>query len=185
MNEILLNQNVVTTYKNEELNKATRSILEVSVLMRRCSYAVAATIAKVDKLELYKSDGFNNVHEWTEAAFGFKKSSSYTLLKIGNNYMAMHDATTGKFVEPGSKNKYKEEYGSNLIEGPSDFTISQIEKMLPLKEDKIRSLISEGVITPYMSCKEIGDVVKRFKKSNQTEDSKKSEIESQDIAEVE
>lgn len=171
MNDILLNQYVVSTYKSDALNEATRAILDVSVMMRRCSYAVAATIAKVDKLELYKSDGFKSVHEWTEAAFGFKKSASYTLLKIGSKYMAMHDADTGLFIEPGSKGKRKEEYGSNLIEGPSDFTISQIEKMLPLKEERMRELISKGLITPYMSCKEIADVVKVVKAGTANEDS--------------
>ena len=125
MNEMVIATNSanVPTFTNNELRTATSKIFKIGATVRRCAFETAFIMAQVDATECYKDDGFNSVHEWAMKTFGFKKSASYTLLRVGMEY-------TRAFTDEKGKVRG---YGSNLIPENSgtDFTTTQIEKMLP------------------------------------------------------
>lgn len=146
--------------KNKKLKKATDRIYKIGDTMRKCAYETAFIIAEVAGSKCYEEDGFKSVHEWTEHYFGFKKSTSYTLLKIGREY-------TSALV--GENNRISG-YGSNLsLSDEDDFTISQIEKMLPLGHDKAYDMVRSGEIKTDMTCKEIYKIVRDFTADDEPE----------------
>lgn len=150
--EFLVTQNNDVVYSNKELDKSTKAIFKIGNNIKANWFTIAHIIAGVDATECYKDDGFNNVHEWVETTFGIKKSASYSLLTIGKEYLREITSASGKVVG----------YGSNLIiDGESDFSKTQIEKMLPAGHELASELVMNGEITPEMSAKEISKVVKR------------------------
>lgn len=157
MEEMIVGTQGEIKFVNKNLQKATNDMLKLGSEIRKCALATAVIIAKVDDLECYKDDGFNSVHAWTEKTFGFKKSASYTLLKIGKEYIR-------EIISP--KNGKVIGYSSNLlpVDAEKDFTTTQIEKMLPGGHDLAVDLVSSGEITPDMSCKAIGEVIKAHTK---------------------
>lgn len=154
-------------FHNKTLQSATTAIFMIAEKVRRYTFQTAYIMAQVDETECYKDDGFNSVHEWAMQTFGFKKSSSYTLLRVGKEYTRV---TKGESIN----------YGSNLIPEHSeeDFTTTQIEKMLPVGHEKAVELVQYGYVTPDMSCREIAKIIKRYtteEESDQTEESDQPE----------
>ena len=144
MNELLtIKTDFTPSFKNFELNIATDEIIGLATGIRTNFYGIAKVISRIENEKLYAEDGFKNVIEYSEKTFGFKKTMSYSLLKIGTEYI-------------------NDELESILPhdEG-NDFSVTQIEKLLPLKDkEKAIELINDGKISPTMSCKEIENVVK-------------------------
>lgn len=156
MNEIaIITNSIAPVYNNKALNTATQKVYKIGETVRKCAFETAMIIAAVEASECYKEDGFNTVHEWTETAFGFKKSASYTLLKIGKEYVR-------EIVNP--KTNKVTGYASNLLpeDAEKDFTTTQIEKMLPAGHAFAAELVERGEVTPDMTCREIGKVIKSY-----------------------
>ena len=168
MNDII-EMTTELNYTNEKLNRATRDILKYGKAVRNNLFAIAHTIAVVDASECYKDDGFNNVTEWAEKSFGFKKSNTYDLLKIGKEYTRERLSDKGNVVG----------YESNLLPTGAgvDFTTTQIGKMLTAGRDLVVELVDGEEITPEMSCREIAKVIKAHTKS---EDNDNNEGEDND-----
>lgn len=143
------------TYKNADLQKATNKIFKLGANMRKAAITTAAIIALVDAHKFYEEDGFETVHDWTERTFGFKKSNSYQMLRIGREFVEPVLSETGKIKE----------YRTNLSDPDAeyDFSVAQVGKMLPLGYFDAKKAVREGLITPEMSCREIDKVVKDLK----------------------
>lgn len=175
MEELIIKK--VPTFANRALQKATEEIYKVGDTMRKCAFRTAAIMASVAKTECYKEDGFDSVHDWAMKTFGFKKSVSYTLLKIGNEYIReIKNPETGKVKG----------YMTDLVPENSerDFGTTQIEKMLPLGHAVAQQLCEEGEITPAMTCKEIGEVVRDYlKEDEEPEETATEEAETEESAE--
>ena len=173
MNEIVVAtpKTVAPTFTNKALNTATQKVFKIGETVRKCAFETAVIIASVEASECYKEDGFNNVHEWTKAAFGFQKSASYSLLKIGREYVReITDPKTGKIKG----------YASNLLpeDTEKDFSTTQIEKMLPAGHAFAAELVEREEITPDMTCKEIGKIIKSYTSAeDETGDSAEEESE--------
>lgn len=142
----------VPAYSNKMLATATAKVFKIGETVRKCAFETAYIMAQVDATECYKDDGFNSVHEWAMKTFGFKKSASYTLLRVGKEYTRAISDAKGKVTG----------YGSNLIpeNADADFTTTQIEKMLPGGHELAVELVESEEITPDMTCKEIEKVIK-------------------------
>lgn len=149
---IISTPSAVPAYSNKMLATATEKVFKIGETVRKCAFETAAIMAQVDAAECFKDDGFNSVHEWAMKTFGFKKSASYTLLRIGKEYTRQIINARGKV----------EGYGSNLLpeSAETDFTTTQIEKMLPGGHDLAVELVESEEITPGMTCKEIEKVIK-------------------------
>lgn len=157
MEEMIIGTQGEIKFVNKNLQKATNDMLKLGAEIRKCALATAVIIAKVDDTECYKDDGFNSVHAWTEKTFGFKKTASYSLLKIGKEYVR-------EIINP--KNGKITGYTSNLIpvDSEKDFTTTQLEKILPGGHDLAVALVNNGEIDPNMTCKQIEKVIKQHTK---------------------
>ena len=172
--EFLVTTTNAVSFDNKELQKATNAVLKLGDAIKKNWFAIAHIVAHVDETECYKDDGFNNVHEWVEKAFGIKKSASYSLLTIGREYTREIVNSSGKVVG----------YGTNLItDGSDDFSKTQVEKMLPAGHELAVELVNCGEITPGMSAKEISRVVKSHIKPD-TEESETDFTESENETDV-
>lgn len=155
------------TLSDKNLQKATEKILKLGKEIRRCSFEVAHIIARVEELESYKADGFKTVHDWTKECLGINKTASYSMLRIGKEYTA--PVLDGRQRVIG--------YECNLSE-TEIYSVSQVEKMLPLDKSLLDECLEQGVINSSMSCKEIEQVVRNVKKEREA-------IESSNTAEQE
>lgn len=178
MNEIAIvtPKTVAPVYTNKALNSATQKVFKIGETVRKCAFETAVIIAAVESSECYKEDGFNNVCEWTSAAFGFQKSSTYTLLKIGREYVReLVDPKTGKVKG----------YASNLLpeNAEKDFSTTQIEKMLPAGHAFAAELVEREEITPDMTCREISKVVKSYMSDSAEEESTEESVEGESTEE--
>lgn len=151
--EIITNAIATTTYMNRDLDKATTKVNKLGSSIQRNLFEVAAIVAEVDRTQCYEEDGFKNVHEWTAQAFGIKKTASYSLLKIGKDYVEILLNEKGKAIA----------YGSNLYHATEkDFSMSQVEALLPAGKDLAEDLAATEKVTPEMTVREIKKVVKEF-----------------------
>lgn len=170
--EFLVTTANAVSFDNKELQKATNAVLKLGDAIKKNWFAIAYIVAHVDETECYKDDGFNNVHEWVEKAFGIKKTASYSLLTIGREYTREIVNSSGNVIG----------YGTNLVaSGSDDFSKTQVEKMLPAGHELAVELVNGGEITPDMSAKEISRVVKSHIKPD-TEESETDCTES-DVSE--
>lgn len=140
------------SFINKTLQNATMKIVRLTDTAKTALYQIAFIIAKVAESECYKDDGFNSVHEWTTKILGYKKSMSYDLLKIGQQYT--REVVNDKGRVTG--------YECNLLpENSSDnFSTTQVIRMLPAERELVCELVEDGVIVPSMSSKEISNVIK-------------------------
>lgn len=149
------------TFTNKKLQNATMQIMQIAGKIKNNWFQIGAIIAEVDREELYKDDGFENVHAWTMRAFNIKKTTSYDLLRIGKEYT--RELTTEKGRVMG--------YECNLLPENSEanFTTTQVMKMLPAGHDKAQELVDSGVITPDMTTTAISKVIKDLNKKDEEE----------------
>ena len=173
--EIITNAIATTTYMNKDLDKATNKVNKLGSSIQRNLFEVAAIVAEVDRTQCYEEDGFKNVHEWTAQAFGIKKTASYSLLKIGKEYVEVLVNEKGKAIS----------YGSNLYHATEkDFSMSQVEALLPAGKDLAEDLAATEKVTPEMTVREIKKVVKEHT-ADPEEATEESEEEEEDVAETE
>ena len=166
----------VDAFKNEALKEATKRIYEIGEGVKRYSYEVAYIIYQVNRNEYYKQDGFKNVSMWAETMFGFKKSATYNLLKVGENFIIKYENENGQV-----------EYTSKFVDNGNDFSITQLARMLPLIADGISvdSFITENEIEYNTSANRISELVKiargieEKKPEDKQEEKKPEDIEEQ------
>ena len=144
-------------------------IMQIAGKIKNNWFQIGAIIAEVDREELYKDDGFENVHAWTMRAFNIKKTTSYDLLRIGKEYT--RELTTEKGRITG--------YECNLLPENSEanFTTTQVMKMLPAGHDKAQELVDSGVITPDMTSTAISKVIKDLNKKDEEPEAHATEQE--------
>ena len=167
MDMINTNDRNSLSFINKKLQNATMQIMQIAGKIKNNWFQIGAIIAEVDREELYKEDGFSNVHEWTQRAFNIKKTTSYDLLRIGKEYT--RELTTEKGRITG--------YECNLLPENSEanFTTTQVMKMLPAGHDKVQELVDSKVITPDMTSTAIAKVIKDLKKQDEPEEQEQEE----------
>ena len=154
------------SFINKGLQNATMLIMNIAGKIRNNWFEIGAVIADVDGKEMYKEDGFNDVHEWTARAFNIKKSMSYDLLKIGREYTREILSKSGRVVG----------YECNLVQpGRDNFNPTQVIRMLPAGHEQAQKLVDSGVITPDMSSVAIGKIVKSLNSKEEEKDDAKEE----------
>lgn len=138
-------------FTNKELQNATMAIYKIAENIRTRWFEIAAIVAMVDAKELYKDDGFSDVHEWVNKTFAFGKSTSYDLLKVGREYVREVTNKAGKVIG----------YESNLVPvGADNFSTTQVRRMLPAGHELASELVESGEITPDMTTTKIAKVIK-------------------------
>ena len=157
------------SFTNKELQNATMAIYKIAENIRTRWFEIAAIVAMVDSKELYKDDGFADVHEWVNKTFAFGKSTSYDLMKVGKEYVREVYNKAGKVIG----------YESNLVPvGADNFSTTQVRRMLPAGHELAFELVESGEITPDMTTTKIAKIVKAHispESSESTEDEEEGE----------
>lgn len=161
-------------FESKVLTRATARIDKLNDDIRANLFEIAHVIAEVKANEDYKSD-YANIGEWAKECFGYEKSLTYNLAKIGSEYTVAVLNEKGKTVG----------YRSNLVESGNDYTTTQITKMLPAGHDIAKELHDNGVISPEMSVREIETAIKNATapESNEEESDVTDEIENENAEE--
>lgn len=168
--EITMTGRYDIAFSDKTLQNATMKIFQINEAIRKNYFAIAFIVAGVESAKAYETDGFKDVHEWTSKTFGYKKSMSYDLLKIGKEYTREMFNKAGKVFG----------YECNLLPADStdNFGTTQVIKMLPLGHEMAVELVEKGEITPDMSARAIADVVKTYTTDEEPEEPKEeSKIE--------
>jgi len=152
MNDLIITaEHKQIAFANKELQNASMAIFKIAENIRTRWFEIAAIVAMVDAKELYKDDGFADVHEWVSRTFSFGKSTSYDLLKVGKEYVREVHNKSGKVIG----------YECNLVpEGSDNFSTTQVRRMLPAGHELAAKLVEDGEITPDMNTTKIAKVIK-------------------------
>lgn len=169
MENTMIAKTQTTAFANKELTKATNMIIKATESVGKSLFKIAAVMAYVDEKELYAED-FKNVAEYGEKVFGYKKSVTYNMIRVGREYL---DKSTGNSVL--------------MLEDGRDFSFTQLSKMLPLPSaDVAAELVDSEQITPEMTTKQIAEVVKAYNKKDEPEtEETEPETEPEQIEETE
>lgn len=166
MENTMIAKTKTTAFANKELTKATNMIIKATESVGKSLFKIAAVMAYVDEKELYAED-FKNVAEYGEKVFGYKKSVTYNMIRVGREYL---DKSTGNSVL--------------MLEDGRDFSFTQLSKMLPLPSaDVAAELVDSEQITPEMTTKQIAEVVKAYNKKDEPETEPETEPEQTEEAE--
>lgn len=163
MNEI--SSHVVTcTLKNEKLKSNTKAIESLMLSTKRNMFEIVARLLIIKKEELYIEDNFNDVFEYANVMFGYKRNMVYKMITVAE-----------KYIETNPKGGYI----SILSHDGDDYNISQLMELNVIECDTAIKLNDMNIISPEMTTKEIREVVKNYKRGEQiiqeTEDSVQNE----------
>lgn len=147
---------------NKGLQKATNLIFALGAQIKSKQFDVASILWEVEQKQLYVDDGFTNAAEYAMATFGFKKSKAYALVTIGKEYTRPVYDKKGKCV--GHASNLIPAANPQMQDAPlNDFTVTQIERILPLGREKALELVNAGEMSPNMTVEAIRAVVKANK----------------------
>lgn len=141
-NEIMVNQ---VNIENKQLAKYTEQLFNIGLNVRKSYLKVANIIHQIDEKGL-AIEQFGNLTEYGEQVLGLKKAQIYALKNVGERFV-------------NSKTKQ-----STLYHEDKDFSVTQLQALLPVKDDEVLYDWSEKkVINPDMTVSEIKQVVKDYK----------------------
>ena len=147
---------------NKGLQKATDLILALGAQIKSKQFDIASILWEVEQKQLFKDDGYESAAEYAMATFGFKKSKAYALVAIGKEYTRPVYDKKGNCV--GHASNLIPAANPDMQDAPlNDFTVTQIERILPLGREKALELIQAGEMNPNMTVEAIRGVVKANK----------------------
>lgn len=162
-----MNELTTKTFGNESLKKATEEIVSLQKNVNQSLISVAGIAGEVATSESYKDDGFKSAQEWLMKTFNYKKSTAYTMVKIGIEYVQLEIDVCLPIYKTIFANPETDE----------DFTLTQLEKLLPLGKEKIEAYLSTGDLKYSMTVKEIKDFVSAIKSLEKKSEESETEAE--------
>lgn len=162
-----MNELTTKTFGNESLKKATEEIVSLQKNVNQSLISVAGIAGEVATSESYKDDGFKSAQEWLMKTFNYKKSTAYTMVKIGIDYVQLEIDVCLPIYKTIFANPETDE----------DFTLTQLEKLLPLGKEKIEAYLSTGDLKYSMTVKEIKDFVSAIKSLEKKSEESETEAE--------
>ena len=170
-----MNELATKKFENQSLAKATEEIIRLQKNVNESLISVAGISGEVAKSESYKDDGFKSAQEWLMNTFNYKKSTSYTMVKIGKEYVQLE--INGRLPV------YKTIFANS--ETDEDFTLTQLEKLLPLGKERIAVYLYNGDLKYSMTVKEIKDFVSSIKSLDKKPETEETEAETETETETE
>ena len=168
-----MNELATKKFENQSLVKATEEIIRLQKNVNESLISVAGISGEVAKSESYKDDGFKSAQEWLMNTFNYKKSTAYTMVKIGKEYVQLEI--------DGCLPIYKTIFANS--ETDEDFTLTQLEKLLPLGKERIELFLRTGDLNYSMTVKEIKELVantKLLEKEETETDTEETEPETEE-----
>lgn len=143
---------VITTnaqaIKNANLKKATATIERLTTQAKKNLFCIAVTLKQIEENEWYKEDGYKNTADYAGQIFGYKHAMTSALIRVAK-----------KYIETANSKEVKSVLAD---ENGNDFTVSQLQELLPLEVEQAKTAVAESDITPDMSTKKIREAVKRL-----------------------
>lgn len=127
---------------DKDLKDYTTKIKKCGDNIRKNYIKIAHLLSEVDAKECYLEDGFESAIDYAGQVLGIQKTTAYNMLKIGKEYIAENGERT------------------ILTDSGTDYSVSQIQVLLPLGVEKVKEINEEGVISPEMSVRQIKNLVK-------------------------
>ena len=127
---------------DKDLKDYTTKIKKCGDNIRKNYIKIAHLLYEVESKECYLEDGFESAIDYAGQVLGIQKTTAYNMLKIGKEYVAENGERT------------------ILTDTGADYSVSQIQALLPLGVEKVKEINDEGVITPDMSVRQIKNIVK-------------------------
>ncbi len=166
----LVNMNEVT-FKNSKLQRFTEQIFKQGLNIKKSFARIAVTLAQIEDSKCYEMDGFESTADYAEKILGIKYVQTRALIRVGREFI---DSKSLESVLPHDENK--------------DYTTTQLQALLPLGTvSYAQELAEDEKINPYMTVKEIKEVVKNelhpHKESEESDESEENAT-SNDVADV-
>lgn len=137
---------------DKDLKDYTTKIKKCGDNIKKNYIKIAHLLSEVDSKECYFEDGFESVIDYAGQVLGIQKTTAYNMLKIGKEYVAENGERT------------------ILTEKGEDYSVSQIQALLPLGVEKVKEINEDGTITPEMSVRQIKNLVKGLTESPDPEE---------------
>ena len=170
-----MNELTTKKFENQSLAKATDEIVSLQKNVNQSLISVAGIAGEVATSESYKDDGFKSAQEWLMKTFNYKKSTAYTMVKIGKEYVQLEIDVCLPIYKTIFANPETDE----------DFTLTQLEKLLPLGKEKIEVYLNTGDLKYSMTVKEIKDFVTAIKSLEKKTEEPEKEAEEPETEETE
>lgn len=137
---------------DKDLKDYTAKIKKCGDNIRKNYIKIARLLFEVESKECYLEDGFESTIDYASQVLGIQKTTAYNMLKIGKEYIA----------ESGDR--------TILTDTGADYSVSQIQALLPLGVEKVKEINDEGTINPEMSVRQIKNLVKGLTESSDPEE---------------
>lgn len=152
--------------KNANLKKATETIERLTTQAKKNLFCIAVTLKNIEENEWYKEDGYKNTADYAQQIFGYKHAMTSALIR-----------TAKKYIETANSKEVKSVLAD---ENGNDFTMSQLQEMLPLDVEQAKQAVTDNDITPEMSTKKIREIVKHLTGKDSKDSEQDSEQENTD-----
>ena len=175
MNEIMKEMNTIKIeeLQNKELKKITNRIYTIGDKINSYKLELARHFVNVENKGLYKQDGFKDFTKWSEAMFGFKKTQSYELYKIGNSFIVEEVDDKGRIT-----------YHSKFKTANGDYSFTQLVRMYAFQsehgKDRLLEYIANGDININTSASAIQQLSRDLKALKAPTENKEEKQEAKD-----
>lgn len=136
------------SFNNKQLNTATCNIYGYVLGMEKNKFKMAAEMSRILENNLFVDD-FDNFETYAGKVFNLKKAMAYNYAAIGKDWVARNEKgnPTGESILPHDT---------------VDYQITKILALMKVGVEQATEWANDGTITPFMSVKEIKDLVKEW-----------------------
>lgn len=140
---------------NKKLVEHMATIMGTVLSTEQNGRRVAYVLAEINADKSYKDD-FNTCAQFATSLLGIGKSQAAAVIKVGS-----------WFIKDGDN------YETILKHDMKDYTVTQLQTLLPLKSvDLAVDLAGNGIINPFMSVKELKEIVNQYKPKKELKEGK-------------
>lgn len=147
-NELVTITGTEISFNNKQLNTATKNIYGYVFGMEKNKFKMAAEMFRILENNLFIDD-FENFETYASKVFNLKKAMAYNYASIGKEWIERNDKgnPTGESILP-----------HDIV----DYQITKILALMKVGVAQATEWANDGTITPFMSVKEIKDIVKEW-----------------------
>lgn len=170
-NELVTITGTEISFNNKQLNTATRNIYGYVFGMEKNKFKMAAEMSRILENNLFVDD-FDNFETYASKVFNLKKAMAYNYAAIGKDWIARNEKgnPTGESILPHDS---------------VDYQITKILALMKVGVEQATEWANDGTITPFMSVKEIKDIVKDWDAKQNAIDVDATETENEQETETE
>lgn len=159
------------SFNNKQLDTATRNIYGYVFGMEKNKFKMAAEMSRILENNLFVDD-FDNFETYASKVFNLKKAMAYNYAAIGKDWIAR--------TEKGNPT------GESILQHDTlDYQITKILALMKVGAEQATEWANNGTINPFMSVKEIKDIVKNWESKQNAIDVDATETENEQETETE